>query len=110
MGREECSSFLDFIDCDKKCSLKDLTLKLTMLLTLSSATRAFEICFLDINYLVRPSSGYVCQFSRNTKTSKQGKPRNPIRFQHFQQNRNLCVCLDTDIYIDKTKDFCQEES
>ena len=50
--------FLISKDCSNRCSLKDLTLKLIMLSALKSAARASEICFLDINYLVRHSSRY----------------------------------------------------
>ena len=38
--------------------MRDLTLKLTMLLTLTLAARASEIDFLHIKYLVKYSSGY----------------------------------------------------
>jgi len=47
---------------------KELTLKLTMLLALTAASRASEICNLDIRYLVRHSSEYVFQFSKLSKT------------------------------------------
>ena len=63
---------------------------------LTSAARASEICFLDYNYLERHSSRYEFQFGRNTKTSKQGKPRNPIKFQQFGENR-LCACSHVEI-------------
>ena len=81
-----------------------------MLVALTSAARGSEICFLNINYFVRHSSGHVFQFGRNTKTSKEGKPGNPIRCRHFEENRSLCVCNHIDLYTDKTKDFRHKES
>ena len=91
-------------------NLTELTLKLAMLLALTSTVRASEICFLDINYLVRHLSGYIFECGRNTKASNDGKPWNPIRFKHFEENTSLCVCSHIDMCIDKTKDFRQEES
>ena len=44
---------LDFIitlECDRNLSLKQLTLKLTMLLVLTSATRTSEINLLDLRF------------------------------------------------------------
>jgi len=50
-----------------------LTLKLTMLLELTSAARAHEICFLDVRYLVKHSTGYTFHFGKPTKTASRGK-------------------------------------
>ena len=102
--------FLVTLKSDNECSLKVLTLKLTMLLALTSAARASEVCFLDTKYLVRHPSVYIFQFGRITKTARPGKPRKPIEFQHFNENRNLCVCNYIDLYIDKTKDIRGDES
>ena len=40
-------------------NLKDLTLKLTMPLALTSAGRTSDIAYLDARYLTKPSSGYI---------------------------------------------------
>ena len=96
--------FLTPLPYDSDLSLKDLTLKLTMFLALTSATRASEICYLDIGYLIKHNSGYNFHFGKNTKTSKKGKPRSPIRFIPFDTNKNLCVCQHIDLYLEKTKE------
>ena len=58
---------MDIMNSDKLI-LKDLTLKLAMLLALTSAARASEIKFLDILYLTEHSTDYTFQFGKNTKT------------------------------------------
>ena len=63
--------------------VKDLTLKLTTLVALTSAVRASEIGFLDIQYLINHSSGYTFHFRKNTQTSKRFKPRDLVKFHIF---------------------------
>ena len=47
-GLKQVIEFLTTLPCDSDPSPRDLTLKLTMLLALTSAARASEICYLDI--------------------------------------------------------------
>ena len=101
--------FLTILSYDSDLSLKDLTLKLTVLLALTSATRASEICYLDVRYLIEHNSGYNFHFGKSTKTSKKGKPRSPIRFIPFDTNKNLCVCQHVDLYLEKTKEWHKTE-
>ena len=54
------------LDCYNKGTLKDLR----MLLALTSATRASEICLNDTKYLVEYSSGYVFHFGKNYRHGK----------------------------------------
>ena len=51
-----------------------LTLKLTLLLALKSASRCSGIKNLDINYLTKSESKYCFNILKPTKTSKPGKP------------------------------------
>ena len=90
-------------DCD--LSLKDLTLKLTMFLALTPATKVSEICYLNIRYLIKHNSGYIFNFGKNTKTSKKEKPRSSIKFIPLDTNKNLCVCHHIDLYLEKTKEW-----
>ena len=77
--------FLTTLPYDSDLSLQDLTLKLTMLLALTSAARASEICYLDTRYLIKHNSGCIFHFGKNTKTSKKGKLRSPIKFIPFDK-------------------------
>ena len=88
-GVKRVIEFLTTLPYDSDLSLKDLTLKLAMLLALTPAAKASEICFLDTRYLIKHNSGYIFHFGKNTKTSKKGKPRSPIKFIPFGTNKNL---------------------
>ena len=83
--------FLATLNSPLEFKLKDLTLKLTMLLALTSAARRSELGFLDIQFLIKHLSGYTFHFRKNTKTSKRPKPRDPIKFHIFKENQSL-VC------------------
>ena len=106
---EKVLTFLSTLNSEEGLSDKILTLKLTMLLALTAAARASEVCYLDIRYLVKHSSGYTFQFSRVTKTARRGKPRTPIKYCVFQDNKNLCVCHHIDLYLDRSKHWRNNE-
>ena len=90
--------------------IKKPTLKETMLLALTSTTRASNICFLDIRYLIEHSCAYIFDFGKNTKTSKKSKSRKLIKHYPFNGNKNSCVCHHTDLYLDKLKEWHTEEA
>jgi len=94
--------FLISMGNNKDLDDKALTLKLTKLLALTSASRAHEICLLDISFLVKHHSGYVFYFSNSTKVDKVGKKRPPLKFIPFQEDKNLCVCECIDSYLLRT--------
>ena len=73
--------------------LKNLTVKLTMFLALTSATRASEIGSLDIRYLIKHSSGYTFHFGKDTKTSKRSKARDPITFHILRKSKSVCLSM-----------------
>ena len=87
-------------------SLKDLTLKLTMLLVLTSADRASSIGF----YLIKHPSEYIFHFGKTTKISTRTRERQPLKFYPFRGNKNLCVCHHVDLCLDKMKDFHKKEA
>ena len=80
-----------------------------MLLTLTSAARASEICYLDTRYLIKHNSGYIFHFGKDTKTTKRGKLRSPIKFIPFDTNENLCACHHIYLYLEKTKEWYKTE-
>ena len=87
---------------EEQLSDKLLTLKLTMLMSLASAARAHEICFLDTQFLVKHHSMYSFALGKPTKTSKPGRIRPPIVFKKFSDKR-LCVCYQIDLYLNRSK-------
>lgn len=98
---ERVVTFLSSISL-QNISDKMLTLKLTMLLALTSAARAHEVAYLDVRYLVKHHSGYSFHFGKPTKTAKQRKPRPPLKFMHFKEDLNLCVCNHIDVYLERS--------
>ena len=84
-------------------STKMLTLKLTMLLALTSASRCSEIKNLDINYLAKSESKYCFNISKPTKTSKPGKPLPILEFERFESEPNICVVEALEAYIKLSK-------
>ena len=84
-------------------SKKMLTLKLTMLLALTSASRCLEIRNLDINYLTKYDSKYCFNISKPTKTSKPGKPLPILEFERFESEPNICVVEAFEAYIKLSK-------
>ena len=73
-----------------------------MLLALTSAARAHEICFLDLRFLVKHQSGYIFSFGKLTKVATASKKRPPIKFLPFEENQKLCVCKCIDDYLSRT--------
>ena len=67
-----------------------------MLLALTRLSRAHEICYLDIRYLIRHSSGNTFHFNKLTKTTRKRNLRSPIKYMDFSSNKNLCVCFHID--------------
>ena len=83
--------------------LSQMPVKLTMLSALTSASRASEICYLDINLMTRNEEKCIFGFSKITKGCRQNKPRPEIAFVQFLQDPMLCVCKTLDYYVDRTK-------
>ena len=73
-----------------------------MLLALKGSSAAHEICYLDIRYLIKHSSGYIFHFNKLTKTTRKGNLRPPIRYLNFNSNKDLCVCYHINQYLEKT--------
>ena len=84
-----------------------LTLKLTMLLALTSASRCSEIKNLDINYLAKSESKYCFNISKPTKTSKPGKPLPILEFERFESEPNICVVEALEAYIKLSKPWTE---
>ena len=102
--------YLDSLGHNDSLNDKLLTLKLTMLLALTSSARAHEICLLNNSLLVKHHSGYEFHFSNPTKVDRVGKKRPPIKFMPFKGDKNLCVCNCIDSYLLRTKDRRGENS
>ena len=81
-----------------------------MLLALSAAARASEICNLAIRYLVKHASGYTFTFSKLSKTRKQGKPIPSVNYFSFPEEKHLCVCHNIDMYLKRSEKWRGDEN
>lgn len=64
--------YLASLPPDTSINDKLLTYKLVMLMALTSASRASEICHLDIRYMSKYASGYSFKLIKPTKVQKPG--------------------------------------
>ena len=63
---EKVLGVLNSLDSER-IELKMLTYKMAVLLALTESSRAHEICYLDIRYLVKHSFVYTFHFNKLTK-------------------------------------------
>ena len=88
---------------------KMLTLKVTMLLALTSVCRAHEIKFLDKDYMVTTDEKVVFHFGEVTKTARPGKMKPPVDFVAFPQDPVLCVLTNLKLYLDRCKGWGKDK-
>ena len=87
----------------KKLPLKDLTLKLLMLLLLVTGQMGQSIHSMTLSALKLTES--VCQFQilNHTKTSKPGHSSTSITISEFEQDRRICLLTALKEYLDRTQ-------
>ena len=86
----------------KFLSLKDLTLKLVMLLALVSGQRSQTLQMLDLSECQKGAS-FCFGFGTTLKHSRPGKPAPVVDFKPFPPDRRLCVYTVMKEYIKRTK-------
>ena len=86
-----------------KDDLSNLTHKLTMLLALTSASRASEMHQLDLQFMVRTDKFYRFTLPQPTKVQKPGDPHQKVTFYGFDEVGSLCVCKTIEQYLELTK-------
>ena len=99
-------------DCDKLYKIwvgysedlsdKLLTLRLVILMGLTSASRASAIHHLDIRYVVKGNGEHVFKFHRLHKSWRCGKPIPSLGFHEYSEDKSLCVATTIDEYIKRT--------
>ena len=80
-------------------SLKDLTLKLTMLLCLTTGQRGQTINKFDINYIQDLGDRYRITVHEKLKQTKPGRHLEPIELLAFAEDKALCVVQHLRKYI-----------
>lgn len=103
-------SYIKSLEENSELKLPILSKKLAILLALTSASRAHEIAYLDIDYLVQHNSVYSFRFIHLTKTARIKKPRPDLTFFPFPEDSKLCVCKCIDEYITRSKSLRGKET
>lgn len=84
-------------------NLKELTLKLTVLLALSNATRASYLVALDVRFMQSTAVGITFRIPKLTKTRRSGAPKSiPVA---WFEDLKLCPVHTINCYICQTKDL-----
>ena len=83
-------------------SLKELTLKLTMLLCLTTGQRGQTIHNFDNNYIQNLSDRYRISVHEKLKQTKPGRDLKPIELLAFPEDKELCVVQHLREYIHRT--------
>jgi len=93
----------------KDMSLKQLTLKLTMLMALVSAQRTQTLQLLSIEYMVRKPDVFTFKVMSLLKQSSAsgGKQRHlaPIGFKKYTGDKRLCVYTMLEEYLHRTSSY-----
>lgn len=109
----EVSIVLDYFRTMKlaqELSLKDLSLKLTMLLHLTTGQRSQSVHLFDINHIQAVGDMYRITVMDKLKQSKPGKHPEPIELLAFKEDKKLCVVEHLTEYLSRTKPLRKEHS
>lgn len=89
----------------QELSLKDLTLKLVMLVALTTAQRGQSLHLLDTQNMVQEETAYTFMLNSNLKQSKPGRSTSElvIKLNAYPHDRNLCVVNACSVYLERTK-------
>ena len=96
------------LGCERDLSVKHLKIEFVSYVII--CCKSIRDKFIDIKFLVQHSTGYVFQVGKNTKTSRQGKPRSPTDFIPFTENQKLYVCHYIDLHLYLYYEYHEKES
>ena len=86
-------------------SLKELTLKLTMLLALTTVARTSELHKLDPNWMLDKGDCVIFHIVELTKTKRPSKPQLTLTVHNYPHEQLLDVVSCLRLYLTKTKGF-----
>jgi len=97
--------YIHSMDDSKDLSLKDLTLKLVMLITLTTACRGQSLHLLDLEAMVKEDSSFTFMINSNIKQSKptSSSAHRVIKLKAYPLDSKLCVFYTCSVYIEKTR-------
>ncbi len=84
-------------------SLKELTLKTVMLLSLTRPSRSADLAQLEVGAMHPHPDGVSFTPTHLSKQSRQGRPLQDFFFPSFKQNLLLCPVTTLEAYLERTK-------
>ena len=108
MGRKTSVGFLKQNGPTADLSVKDLTLKLSVLLALSNADRAFDLCALDVQYLSFTPDGVEFQLVTLTKSARPD--RHFTSFYASLHDETVCLVTTLQLYLTRTPDWRADQN
>ena len=104
---------IDFIKSEwgnnEDLSDKCLTYKLTMLTTLTSASRVLGLQHLDIRFMTKGANNYTCSLLNSKKHAEKGPSPPSLKVYTFEENTKLCVVATLEEYLKRTKVWCGKD-
>jgi len=97
-------SYLQTIPNSEDVSLKDLTLKTAMLVSLVSAQRGQTIHYLNLNDMTRSETLITFAVRKPLKQSKPGVKPMVVKFTSYPADPRICVVTTLQMYLACTKD------
>ena len=91
-------------------SLKDLTLKIVMLIALVAACRVQTLALLSLSGMRKGKSGYYFTFDKNLKQSRPGYKNPVVKLLAYPVDRQICAVTGLDEYLFRTKDIRGSET
>ena len=91
-------------------NLKDLTLKIVMLIALVAACRVQTLALLSLSGMRKGKSGYYFTFDKNLKQSRPGYKNPVVKLLAYPVDRQIGVVTGLDEYLFRTKDIRGSET
>ena len=102
---DQVISFLSKLGSNEVMSLQQITLKLVMLMALTTPSRSADLSQLDIKHRSYSPEGVLFQPVHLSKQSRQNKLLADFFFPAFRTDKNLCMVSALRIYEDRTLSF-----
>ena len=100
---DQVLAYIKSLGDNKHLALKQLTLKLTMLLALACAGRSSDLRAFDTQFMRLEENRVVFSLGLLTKSRRRGKPPIQMDIHKFEEDPLLCVLNTLTVYLDRTK-------
>ena len=93
----------------EQLSLKDLTLKVTMLIALCTAARSQTLRLLSLSNMTVTDDGFMFGFDELLKQSRPGYVTPDVNLRSYTIDKQLCVCIALTEYLSRTRPLRGDE-